>query len=137
MPKWTKDRKKIMIPIKKYNEKTKEEETIFRYIWYPTKLSRKNSLLTVARKYCGAYGMKPSELLKEVKELAEEEGKPVLQCLNHEFLDNYYHRVQKKKKQKTSHLSDKINRTVYNKYMIESFCEKIIDDIIKSIQSKN
>lgn len=134
MPKWTKDRKKIMIPIKRYNNETKEEETIFRYVWNPTKLARKNSLLTIARKYSGTYGMKPSELLKEVKELAEEEGKTELQCLNYEFLDNYYHRVQKKKKQKTSHISNKINESVYNKYLIETFCEKIIDDIIKSIQ---
>ena len=133
MPKWTKDRKKIMIPIKKYNDVTKKEETIFRYVWYPTKLSRKNSLLTIASKYSSTYGMKPSELLKEVTIIAEEEDKSVFDCLNNDFLDIYYHRIKNRKRQKRSHVSDKINHKTYNKYFVESMCNDIVNDIIKSI----
>lgn len=136
MPKWNKTRKKIMVPIKRYNQETKEEETVYRYVWYPNKLSRKNTVMSTARKYAKAYGMKPSELVKEVTKIAEEGDKNVLQCLNFEFLDAYYTRKPTQKKQKTKHVLDKLNKDVYEKFMVYSMCEEIVNGIIKNINTK-
>ena len=129
-----------MVPIKRYNQETKEDETIYRYVWHPTKLGRKNAVLTVAKRYAKTYGMRPSELVKEVSKIAEDEGKPVLQCLNFEFLDHYFFRAPVRKKQRTdtsgepsNEPSKKLNREVYEKFLAMAACEEIISDIIDSV----